>query len=327
MRADHQGEAAENCPQCERWHKHQTEAAETRLHYRSDADKDWPGDTSVRSVDLQKVIMLPRMPGVKSAVFTRRISTYHETFASVGKKQNKRKTISVVWHEGIAGRNAKEITSAYAAALEKERDIRHVIYWVDNCSAQNKNWCLFSSLLTLVNSETISAEDVTLKFFEPGHTFMSADSFHHGVEQEMRHRPGGVVFDFDDFLSVVANSNSRKVEVVKLKNDNIRAWMDGHSAAKTKKMSRLAELKVVQLRRGSRSMFVKKSHGEEDFIELDFLQKKFNPCIPTTLRPQDWGVEEAKKTEILKNLVPLMPPTRRFFWSSLVVRNLNEVEE
>ncbi len=327
VRADHQGEAAENCPQCERWHKHQTEAAETRLHYRSDADKDWPGDTSVRSVDLQKVIMLPRMPGVKSAVFTRRISTYHETFASVGKKQNKRKTISVVWHEGIAGRNAKEITSAYAAALEKERDIRHVIYWVDNCSAQNKNWCLFSSLLTLVNSETISAEDVTLKFFEPGHTFMSADSFHHGVEQEMRHRPGGVVFDFDDFLSVVANSNSRKVEVVELKNENIRAWMDGHSAAKTKKMPRLAELKVMQLRCGSRSMFVKKSHGEEDFIELDFLQKKFNPSVPTTLRPQDWGVEEAKKTEILKNLVPLMPPTRRFFWSSLLVRNLNEVEE
>ncbi len=92
-------------------------------------------------------------------------------------------------------------------------------------------------------------------------------------------------------------------------------------------MPRLAELKVMQLRRGSRSMFVKKSHGEEDFIELDFLQKKFNPSVPTTLRPQDWGVEEAKKTEILKNLVPLMPPTRRFFWSSLLVRNLNEVEE
>lgn len=156
---------------------------------------------------------------------------------------------------------------------------------------------------------------------------MSANSFHHGVEQEMRRTPGGVVLDFDDFLSVVANSNSRKVEVVELKNDNIRAWMDGHSAAKTKKMPRLAETKVVQLRCGSRSMFVKKSLGEEEFIELDLLQKKFNPCIPTTLRPQDWGVEEAKKTEILKNLVPLMLPTRSFFWSSLAVRNLNEVEE
>ncbi|KAL7372902.1 hypothetical protein ABVT39_023915 [Epinephelus coioides] len=104
---------------------------------------------------------------------------------------------------------------------------------------------------------------------------MSADSFHHGVEQEMRRRPGGVVYDFEDFVSVVANSNSKKVEVVELKNEGIGAWMDGHSAAKVKKMPRLAELKVIQLRRGSRSMFVKTSHGEEDFTELNFLQKKF----------------------------------------------------
>ena len=110
VRADHQGEAAENCvggintkpkqlrPDCT------TGRMQTRTGLM----------TRVRSVDLQKVIMLPRMPGVKSAVFTRQISTYHETFASVGKKQNKRKTISVVWHQGIAGRNAKEIKSAYA---------------------------------------------------------------------------------------------------------------------------------------------------------------------------------------------------------------------
>ncbi|KAG5269081.1 hypothetical protein AALO_G00198090 [Alosa alosa] len=328
VRADHQGEAADDCLQCESWRTHTSAATETRLHYRADADRDWPENTAVRSVDLQKVIMLPRMPGVKAAVFTRRISAYHETFATVGaKKTNKKKTISVVWHEGVAGRSAKEVTSAYAAALEKERDTKHVIYWVDNCSAQNKNWLLLTSLVTLVNSDTISAEDVTLKFFEPGHTFMSADSFHHGVEQEMRRRPGGVVFDFEDFLSVVANSNSRKVEVVELKNEMIRAWIDGHSAAKVKKMPRLAQIKVVQLRRGSMSMFVKKSHGEEDFIELDFLQKKFTSCVPATLRPQDWGVEEAKKMEILRNLVPLMPPTRRLFWSSLAVRGLNEDEE
>lgn len=90
VRTDHQGEALLNCPQCEKWQKHHAEAAETRLHYRADADKDWPDDTSVRSVDLQKVIKLPRMPGVKSAVFTRRMSVYHETFASVGNKITKK---------------------------------------------------------------------------------------------------------------------------------------------------------------------------------------------------------------------------------------------
>ncbi len=51
-----------------------------------------------------------------------------------------------------------------------------------------------------MNSDTISQEDITLKFFERGHTFMSADSFHHGVEQQMRSRQGGVVYDFEDFV-------------------------------------------------------------------------------------------------------------------------------
>ncbi|KAK5916171.1 hypothetical protein CesoFtcFv8_001693 [Champsocephalus esox] len=151
---------------------------------------------------------------------------------------------------------------------------------------------------------------------------MSADSFHHGVEQEMKSRPGGVIYDFDDFLSVVGNS--KKVEVVELKNEGIRDWTDGHSAVKSKKLPKLADLKVVQLRRGSRSMFVKISQEEEDFTELDFLQKKCQLKIPTTLRPQDKGIEEAKKRDILKKLGPLMPPNRRLFWSSLHVSNTDE---
>lgn len=78
-----------DCLQCERWRKHKNFALQNRLAYQADAEKDWQGDTSVRSVDLQKVIMLPRMLGVKTAIFTWRIVAYHETNASVGKKGNK----------------------------------------------------------------------------------------------------------------------------------------------------------------------------------------------------------------------------------------------
>lgn len=58
---------------------------------------------------------------------------------------------------------------------------------------------------------------------------------------------------------------------------------------------------------------MKMSHEEEDFTELDFLQNKFQLKIPITLRPQDKGIEEAKKRDIFKKLGPLMPPTRRLF--------------
>lgn len=132
----------------------------------------------------------------------------------------------------------------------------------------------------------------------------------------MRGRPGGVVYDFEDFLSVVGNSNSRKVEMVELTNAVIRDWKNGHSSVKGKK--------IVQLRRSSRSLFVKMSHEEEDFTELDFLLNKFPLTIPITLRPQDRGIEEDKKRDIINKLVPLMPPTRRLFCNSLPTSSTDE---
>lgn len=140
----------------------------------------------------------------------------------------------------------------------------------------------------------------------------------------MRGRPGGVVYDFEDFLSVVGNSNSRKVEMVELTNAVIRDWKNGHSSVKGKKIPKLAGLRVVHLRRSSRSLFVKMSHEEEDFTELDFLLNKFPLTIPTTLRPQDRGIEEDKNRDIIKKLVPLMPPTRRLFWNSLHTSSTDE---
>jgi len=32
----------------------------------------------------------------------------------------------------------------------------------------------------------LAAEDITLKYFEPSHTIMSADSVNHGVEKAMQ---------------------------------------------------------------------------------------------------------------------------------------------
>ena len=66
------------------------------MKYKADCETDWPAETVVRSVNLQKVIMLPRIPGVKSTAFTKRIIAFHHQFAVVGKerpdKEKKRET-------------------------------------------------------------------------------------------------------------------------------------------------------------------------------------------------------------------------------------------
>ena len=175
-----------DCAQCTAWKNHVDRAHEARANYRLEKQSE---DTSVRSVDLQKVIMLPRIQGCKSVMFTRRLVVFNETFATVGceeKGKIKRKNISVIWHEACAGRKAEEIASTMKMAIERERDMKHIIYWMDNCSGQNKNWCLFTTLVSVVNDPKLAVEDISLKYFEAGHTFMSADSVHHGVEKAMQ---------------------------------------------------------------------------------------------------------------------------------------------
>ncbi|CAM4570854.1 unnamed protein product [Leuciscus chuanchicus] len=151
---------ATDCPECMAWIKHKKAANSARRHYKEDSGKDWPDDWSVQSADLQKLVMLPRLPGNKTAIFTKRLVAYHETFATVGTQSKqmikKKPTLSVVWHEGIAGRNAEEITSAFITALthDTERDIKNAVIQADDCTAQNKNWSLLSSLVTLVNKSS-----------------------------------------------------------------------------------------------------------------------------------------------------------------------------
>ena len=77
---------------------------------------------------------------------------------------------------------------------------RDVPKWVDNCSAQNKNWPLLTALLHAVNTQETVTKCVTLNFFELGHTAMAADAVHRALSQNLKM---GDVMDFADYVSAV----------------------------------------------------------------------------------------------------------------------------
>ena len=83
---------------------------------------------------------------------------------------------------------------------------------MDNCTAQNKNWSLLTSILNLVKTDAIAAETVTFKFLEAGHTFMSADGVHAQVEKRIKQKKE--VYNFDDILTCVDIPN-REVKAIK----------------------------------------------------------------------------------------------------------------
>lgn len=86
-------------------------------------------------------MMLPHIPGCKSVCFTQRFTTYHETYAPVGQYmiRNIISTESLIWHDAEFGGKAADVTSVFVQALIKDRDFDHIIYYLDNCSAQNKS--------------------------------------------------------------------------------------------------------------------------------------------------------------------------------------------
>ena len=81
-----------------------------------------------------------------------------------------------------------------------------IIFWADNCTGQLKNWTLYSALVYEVNNHP-SISTIRIKYFEKGHTIMSADSFHASVESVMREKKQ--LYDFEDLTRLLEDMASR----------------------------------------------------------------------------------------------------------------------
>lgn len=116
----------------------------------------------------------------------------------------------ILWHEGITGRNQEELTSTFHKFLLQNRDSSKITIWLDYCTSQNKNWCLLTFLVYIINSSEISTKEINFHNYEPGHSFMSTDSFHHQVELLIKR--SGKLYDFSDYVKAVSKANDKHVQ-------------------------------------------------------------------------------------------------------------------
>ena len=90
-----------DCADCADFELHIKTAAEAREIYREKKNREWTDNKKAGSVDMQKVIMLPRLPGLKVVVFCKRIVVFNKTFAPAGSSKNgKDKANGVLSHDG-----------------------------------------------------------------------------------------------------------------------------------------------------------------------------------------------------------------------------------
>ncbi|XP_026745687.1 uncharacterized protein LOC113507030 [Trichoplusia ni] len=261
-----------NCKDCKDYEAHHDRYILARQKYENDADnqtqKKNDTDTLIFAVDLEKVIMLPRMEEFKTVMFCPRLIVFNQSFVPIGEKHIHELglTFAALWHEGLSGRKKEDIVSCFRAFFMQNRDLKHIILWLDNCAAQNKNWTLYSYLIYLVNSTEVNFETITLRYLETGHTFMAADEFHHRVEKSLKTKKR--VYDFDDFCNAVSNTGSRTM-VKKMEVQDFYDFEDCSSTFKLKNSNPRAYLNNItetNFRRGSNSLFYKSSHGTQEYF-------------------------------------------------------------
>lgn len=268
--------------------------------------------------------MLPRIEMFKAVIFCPRIIAFNESFVPLGPtKAPSLQPFAAVWHEATSGRKQEDIISTYKAFFLSKRDCTDIVVWTDNCSSQNKNWAFFTFLVQIVNSSEICAETISIKYLEPGHTFMSADNFHHQVENQLQ--KAGKVYDFADYIDCVQLANSGKVTVKTMEVSDFCKYMDHSSQHRLKKSTNRVYLKdivIVEVHRNKSNLFVKTQYDgmiqEIEFLKVKYLKSSIpDPIINILPR----GITEARKFAILSTLSKIIPQNRLPFWHNLHIND------
>lgn len=305
------------CEEFSKYMHHKRRYVKARNMYQRDA-ADPMVETQPRvAVDLQKVILIPRMDQFKKSIFTSRLCVYNETFSILGTKSGKKKDMTIVWHEAIAGRQDEDISSAYCKFFDMHRDAEIITMWMDNCSSQNKNWTFLSMIRDMMNSGSVNATEINCKYFEPGHSFMAADSTHSKLERSLV-RQNGKIFDFADLEQTFKDAGCA---VTVMKTEDFVDWQSGVSQHLLSKQRNerpyLNNMCWVRFSKDGEEakMSYKNDFYEETFQNFNYWKKNSTQVKERRIQPR--GISKKKKEAIVRQLVPLMPHNRRRFWIEL----------
>lgn len=225
------------------------------------------------------------------------------------------------------GRDDEDITSAFMHLmnLPNIKKYPNLVLWLDNCSAQNKNWTLYSAIVGFINNLELDSSDnlnrITLKYFEPGHTFMSADSFHALVEKSFK--ASKRLYDYKDYEAALRKVGSIfSMTIGDFKNHRSHLSHGQRSKATRPLLSDIYKAEFV---RGSTSILYSTRRNPDESNECDFLTKTAKSAMDTNsffemyAPPKTEGstISKDRKRGIIEKLCPLMPEDRKKFWLEL----------
>ena len=224
-----------------------------------------------------------------------------------------------LWHEEIAGRDGCDVASAILAFLTSQpQTVRNIRISADNCAPQNKNWVLYSSVMSLLCS-TSALDSVTNRYLERGHTYMKPDSIHGAIGRRLRRE--NEVLEFSDLTNLISKSMSG-LEIRQLVPADFIPLVSCKDA-KVATFPKLRMLKEVHFEKNSKFFFYKYSIDAHSYFKRPFVKDSV-PSLPnSSSRPR--GISSKKKDNICHALVPLMPESKRCFWTNLKVAQVDDL--
>ncbi|GBN49994.1 hypothetical protein AVEN_136312-1 [Araneus ventricosus] len=257
-----------------------------------------PGSSvTVFAMDLQQVLFVPTLTHSRM-FYSRQLSCYN---LCIHDSTNNESYMNM-WHEGIDGRGGNDVASCLFKIMTTKVTTRRVILWADNCAGQNKNRMILIVLIYLVAKNFL--DEMTIKFFVSGHSFMPCDRDFGLIEKRKRNCKAMVPSDLDDVIT--SSRPSKPFKVVHMENEDFfdfAAIADGYISTTKLGISKLSQIRV------SRSNPNEISH-KEDFSDLlpfsthKVFKKNKNhselPPLPKFPRlPTKNGISVEKKKDLL----------------------------
>ncbi|XP_063232506.1 uncharacterized protein LOC134536634 [Bacillus rossius redtenbacheri] len=306
---------------------------DTELHHRrvelartsmlNDKKAAIEGKCSVLTFDLQKTIMLPKVPtGV--VYYKRQLACYnlgiHNCATSKGTMH--------LWHEGVAGQGPDEIGSCLLKYLSTFPSMERLVLWSDSCGGQNRNIKLVVLLMCLVSDPSCSIKEVTQKFAIPGHSYLPNDSDFGHIEKKMMKQQH--IFTLDEVKNIIETCRVKKeaFDVMIMKSsDFYRSNEITHAITNRKQHDgkKVSWLNIRVLRVSREKPFVmeyKYSHNEDiQFEEVSFakrlkgIQTPLHKLVLKQTQPKP--IKDVKKKDI-ESMLPFVPPVYHTFYHSIL---------
>lgn len=268
------------------------------------------------SFDLQTVTPLPN-GNVSTYYYKSKLNVYNFTIFNIPEKSG----FCYMWHEGEAKRGANEITTCIFDYIQKNCVGKEkIIFYSDNCAAQNKNKFLAS--MYLYGLEKLNMQEIIHKYLIVGHTENEGDSMHSCIEKEKsRVLKSGPLYVPSEIVTVAKSAKKKgcPYSVTEMSTENFIDWKNvteqmGKNFSINEKGEKVFwnEIKILTVRKESpNKIFYKTSYSDEEYNIID-IRRKVRTTRPEIVLTQAYkeppSIPKKKVTDLLslceKKLIP-----------------------